>query len=108
MKNNETIAPKKRVTLAKAASAEFEERKSIFIGHASPVTSEEEARAFIDAKKRLFHHHWQVRVRMDVNISIADACHINETNSLCSLFSSASAAVQRIDGKKHRLFFPLP
>ena len=38
----------KRVTLAKEAHAEMEERKSVFIGHAKPVNSEEEARAFID------------------------------------------------------------
>ena len=55
MKNNENAEAKKRVTLAKAASAELEEKKSIFIGHAAPVNSEEEARAFIDAKKREFH-----------------------------------------------------
>ena len=55
MKNNGTAESKKRVTLAKTASAEFEEKKSIFIGHATPVNSEEEARAFIDAKKREYH-----------------------------------------------------
>lgn len=47
--------PKKRVTLAKSVSVEMEERKSVFIGHAAPVASEEEARAFIDEKRREFH-----------------------------------------------------
>ena len=42
------VAVEKRVTLAREAHAEMEERKSVFIGHAKPVTSEDEARAFID------------------------------------------------------------
>lgn len=46
---------KKRITLANSVSCEMEEKKSVFIGHASPVSSEDEARAFIDAKKREFH-----------------------------------------------------
>lgn len=44
-----------RITLAKRASAEIEERKSIFIGTAAPVTSEEEARAFIDGVKKEYY-----------------------------------------------------
>ncbi len=47
--------PKKRVTLAKEASAEMEERKSIFIGHARPVRDEDEARRFIEEKRREFY-----------------------------------------------------
>ena len=53
MKKKQTAAPpsgegepKKRVTLAKSVSVEMEERKSVFIGHAAPVASEEDARAF--------------------------------------------------------------
>ena len=46
---------KRRITLARSSSVEMEERKSVFIGHAAPVSSEEEARAFIDAKRREFH-----------------------------------------------------
>ena len=46
---------KKRITLARDVSVEMEERKSIFIGHAAPVSSEEEARRYIDEKKREFH-----------------------------------------------------
>jgi len=38
---------KKYVTLGKCAEAEFTERKSLFIGNAKPVKSEEEAIAFI-------------------------------------------------------------
>lgn len=53
-KEPETVL-KKRVTLAQTVSSEMEERKSIFIGHAAPVRSEAEARAFIDAKKKEFH-----------------------------------------------------
>ena len=36
-----------RITLARRASAEMEEKKSIFIGTAAPVSSEEEARTLI-------------------------------------------------------------
>ncbi|MBE6621750.1 MAG: DUF1949 domain-containing protein [Ruminococcaceae bacterium] len=42
----------KRITLEKAASAELTERKSVFIGYASPVGSEEEAIEFIKAIKK--------------------------------------------------------
>ena len=56
MKNENTSGEiKKRVTLACASSAEFEEKKSVFIGHATPVRSEDEARAFVDEKKREYH-----------------------------------------------------
>lgn len=59
MKKKETKSPaeevRRRVTLAKEVSVEMEERKSVFIGHAKPVSSEEEARAFIDAKKKEYH-----------------------------------------------------
>lgn len=54
--NEQIVVPiKKRVTLAKNVSCEMEERKSVFIGHATPIKSEDEARAFIDVKKREFH-----------------------------------------------------
>ena len=38
-------------TIAKEAVAEFEEKRSLFIGHAKPVKTEEEAAEFI--KKNL-------------------------------------------------------
>ena len=41
-------------TIQKEAVAEFEERRSLFIGHAKPVKTEEEAAEFIKAKKREF------------------------------------------------------
>lgn len=42
-----------RITLLKTASAEIEEKKSRFIGHASPVKNESEAQKFIaDIKNR--------------------------------------------------------
>ncbi len=46
---------KKRITLASIVSCEMEERKSIFIGHATPVRNEDEARAFIEAKRKEYH-----------------------------------------------------
>ena len=39
-------------TVEKEASAEFEERKSIFIGHAKPIKSADEAMEFVKLKKR--------------------------------------------------------
>lgn len=58
-KENKAKSPevvlKKRVTLASNVSCEMEERKSIFIGHAAPVRSEEEARIFIEAKRKEYH-----------------------------------------------------
>ncbi len=51
----EEIASKKRITLASNVSCEMEERKSIFIGHAAPITCEEEARQFIEAKKKEYY-----------------------------------------------------
>ena len=47
-------APKTYTTLEKEASAEFTEKKSVFIGYAAPVKSEDEAIAFI-AKIRKKH-----------------------------------------------------
>ena len=38
----------RRLTLVKRAEAEFEEKKSVFIGNAAPVQTEDEARAFIE------------------------------------------------------------
>ena len=53
--NNDIQTEKKRITLARAASAEMEERKSVFIGHATPITCEEDARAFIEKKKKEYY-----------------------------------------------------
>ncbi len=52
-KATEEKAPesKKRVSIAREVSTEMEERKSIFIGHAKPVSTEEEAKAFVAQKK---------------------------------------------------------
>lgn len=41
-----------RITLATRASAEYEEKKSVFIAEAAPVSSEEEAREFIEKIKK--------------------------------------------------------
>ncbi|MBQ4097390.1 MAG: YigZ family protein, partial [Clostridia bacterium] len=53
--NNDIQTEKKRITLARAASAEMEERKSVFIGYATPITCEEDARAFIEKKKKEYY-----------------------------------------------------
>ena len=44
----------RRMTLAKRAVAELEEKKSIFIGNAAPVRSEDEARAFIEEIRHVY------------------------------------------------------
>ena len=44
-----------RLTLARRASAEMTERKSVFIGTAAPVASEEEARSLIEEMRREYH-----------------------------------------------------
>lgn len=54
-KEKQIETPKKRITLAKNVSCELEEKKSIFIGHATPVRNEDEARAFIESKRREYH-----------------------------------------------------
>lgn len=47
----EVTESKKRVSIAREVSTEMEERKSVFIGHAKPVSTEEEAKAFVAQKK---------------------------------------------------------
>lgn len=42
-------------TIEKEAVAEFEEKRSVFIGHAMPVKSEEEAMAFVKLLKNKYH-----------------------------------------------------
>ena len=42
---------KKRVSIAREVTVEMEERKSVFLGHAKPVSTEEEAKQFIAEKK---------------------------------------------------------
>ena len=38
-------------TLEQAGEAEYTEKKSVFLGHAMPVSSEEEAQAFVKKQK---------------------------------------------------------
>ena len=55
-------APELYTTLAGEGSDEFEEKRSIFIGHAKHITSEEEAMEFVKAKKKEYsdatHNCW--------------------------------------------------
>ena len=63
-------------TLFQAASAEFEEKKSVFIGHAAPIKTEEEALAYIKQKKAEYadarHNVWAYRLRGDVVMRCSD------------------------------------
>lgn len=63
-------------TLAREASAEFEEKKSVFIGHAKPVKTENEALEFIKFKKAEYsdarHNVWAYRLRGDLTVRCSD------------------------------------
>ena len=63
-------------TLCREASAEFEEKKSVFIGHAKPVKTEEEALAYIKQKKAEYadarHNVWAYRLRGDITVRCSD------------------------------------
>ena len=63
-------------TLCREASAEFEEKKSVFIGHAKPVKTEEEALAYIKQKKSEYadarHNVWAYRLRGDITVRCSD------------------------------------
>ena len=54
-------------TIMRVASDEFTEKRSRFIGHIAPVTSEEEAQAFVAAKKKEYwdakHNVWAYVLR---------------------------------------------
>jgi uncharacterized YigZ family protein len=56
------IAPELYTTLAGEGSDEFEEKRSLFIGHAKHITSEDEAMEFVKAKKKEYsdatHNCW--------------------------------------------------
>ena len=58
----EEIKAELYTTLAGEGSDEFEERRSLFIGHAKHVTSEEEAQEFVKSKKKEYsdatHNCW--------------------------------------------------
>lgn len=63
-------------TLARAAEAELEEKKSIFLSHAAPVSDEAEAQAFIKQKKAEFadarHNVWAYRIAGDIAVRCSD------------------------------------
>ena len=66
----------KRITLLKAAQTEIEEKKSIFIGYAAPVSSEEEAKAIVAAKKKEFsdatHNVWAYYLDGGIHVRYSD------------------------------------
>lgn len=66
----------KRITLLRAAEAEFEEKKSIFIGYAAPVSSEEEAKAIVAEKKKEFsdatHNVWAYYLDGGIHVRYSD------------------------------------
>ena len=50
--------PRTYDTVARAATAEIEVKRSRFLGHVVPVTTEDEARAVVDAARK---EHWDAR-----------------------------------------------
>ena len=78
MKNEKIVQtePVTCTTLREEASAEFEEKKSVFIGHAKPVKTEEEALAYIKQKKAEYadarHNVWAYRLRGDIVVRCSD------------------------------------
>ena len=61
-----------RRTLAKRATAELEEKKSVFIADAVPISSETEAREFIELIKKKYHdasHHVYAYVITDGSVA---------------------------------------
>jgi uncharacterized YigZ family protein len=50
--------PAAYTTVARAATAEIEVKRSRFLGHAAPVTTEDEARAVVEAARK---EHWDAR-----------------------------------------------
>ncbi len=72
---NETNA-ERRVTLEREGVAELEEKKSVFIGRAMPVSTEEEALAYIKEIKTKFadarHNVWAYRLFGDVVMRCSD------------------------------------
>jgi len=68
----------KRVTLAKIGEAETEEKKSIFIGYAAPVRTEDEAKAIIEEKKKEFadatHNVWAYYIDNGARARYSDDC----------------------------------
>ena len=65
-----------RVTLAGEGSSEVEEKKSVFLGHAMPVESEEEALTYIQKIKKQYadarHNVWAYRMQGDMVVRCSD------------------------------------
>ena len=66
----------RRVTLEREGVAELEEKKSIFIGRAKPITTEEEAQNYLKEIRAKFpdarHHVWAYRLQGDVVMRCSD------------------------------------
>ncbi|MBO5510363.1 MAG: YigZ family protein, partial [Clostridia bacterium] len=63
---DQTPAPVLYTTLEGVGKDEFEEKRSVFIGHAAHVETEEEAMAFIKQKQKAYadatHNVWAYRI----------------------------------------------
>lgn len=64
------------ITLQRAGSFTFEDRRSVFIGEAAPVTTEEEALAFLAAVKKRYpdarHHVYAYMLRKNAIMRFSD------------------------------------
>ena len=78
------------VTVAHPATVEFEEKRSLFIGHAIPCTDEETALQFVKEKKTLFIGGAAALVLIIVLIIIISSCASNSPEgALNKLFNKA-------------------
>ncbi len=66
----------RRVTLEREGVAELEEKKSVFIGRAKPISTEEEAQNYLKEIRAKFpdarHHVWAYRLQGDVVMRCSD------------------------------------
>ena len=77
------------VTIARPATIEFEEKRSLFIGNAIPCTTEEAAAAFVKEKKREFsdatHNVWAYYMKGGVLARYSDDCEPQGTAGMPTL-----------------------
>ena len=63
-------------TLEREGAGEYEEKRSLFLGHATPVKTEEEAMAYIKARQKEFadatHNVWAYRLGQDTAARYSD------------------------------------
>ena len=76
MKREEEQGAEIRVTLEREGHSEVEEKKSVFLGHAKPIESAEEANAYVQEIKKRYadarHNVWAYRMQGDAAARCSD------------------------------------